>query len=310
MKLKELSRWILTPIVAGALAFSSLKPVQACTGARQVAMGDAGVAACNGSHSIYWNQSAMALEKEVEVSYTKQFGKVDEARYDNVISIVYPVNERIGAGIQLMNGSKGNLKEKGYLADESWIKLGLGYLLKDGKEDSWTYAIGGALTEKKINYTMLEQNDHENQREKSGLEYEASFLAERKNAFEQGDKLRFGLLAREQFGIDNENLAVRPGVAYTIPNKLGNLTTSVEFYEIDELLKEEIGRKYAKPRIGAEQTIGKEDKNFALRAGWDGAGDEGKGTLTAGLGVKYKNLGLDVAYTDKNVGWVEFSVKF
>ena len=49
---------------------------------------------------------------------------------------------------------------------------------------------------------------------------------------------------------------------------------------------------------------------MALRAGYDGAGGDGKGVFTAGAGLKYKNLGLDIAITDKDVGWVGVSYRF
>ena len=294
--------------------------VQACTGARQLAMGDAGVAACNDSHAVYWNQAELPNLKQPEVSYTKQFGDTDNARYDDVLSFASPITDKLGVGVQLMNGSKGNLKQDGWNEKESWVKLGAGY--KFNKEtNSWVYSIGGALTEKDIRLTNLDKNNQKSQREKTGLEYETSLLAEKKDVLIKGDDLRVGVLAREQFGIDGDengrNLAVRPALAYAIPNSLGNFTLASELYEADELAgldkmlgQKGAGREYAKPRIGVEQRLGREDKNLALRAGWDGAGDEGKGRLTFGLGATYKNTTLNVAYTDDNVGWVEVGVKF
>jgi hypothetical protein len=302
------------------LPISNFNKAEACTGARQMAIGDAGVAACNDSHAVYWDQAELPNLKQPEVCYTKQFGDTDNARYDDVFCATYPLNERVGMGIQLMNGSKGNLKQDGWNEKESWAKIGAGYTLNKST-NSWSYSIGGAITEKNIKLANLDENNQKSQREKSGLEYEASFLAEKKDVLKKGDDLRLGILARNQFGIDGDetgrNLAVRPAAAYSVPNRLGDFTLASEFYEADELAgldkmlgQKGAGRQYAKPRIGIEQEIGTEDKNIALRAGWDGAGDEGKGTFTAGFGVKYKNLGLNVAYTDNNVGWLEVGIKF
>jgi len=308
MKLgKSVTQRFIPLALATAMLFSPFNTSKACTGARQNAMGDAGVANCDNSHAIYWNQANLSKMERPEISYTKQFGELDEARYDDVVSFVSPITKRLGIGVQLMNGSKGSLEEKGWNDKESWIKAGLGYLLKDGGNDSWSYAIGGALTQKTIKNTNLNQDNQEIKREKEGLQYEASVSAKRKNLFAEGDNLSLGILARQQIGIERDNLAVRPGASYTIPNNLGDLTTSFEFYEIDELFREEIGKDYAKPRLGLEQTLG---DNFALRAGYDGAGGEGKGVFTGGAGLKYKNFGLDIAFTDKNVGWVELSWKF
>lgn len=293
---------------------------QACTGARQLAMGDAGVATCNDAHAVYWNQAELPNIKHPEISYTKQFGELDEARYDDVVSFVSPITKRIGMGVQLMNGSKGNLEKDKYNEKESWIKFGAGYTLNDNT-NSWIYSIGGALTEKNINITNLDENNQKSQREKSGLEYEASFLAGRKNVLVKGDDLRVGILAREQFGIDGDetgrNLAVRPAISYTLNDGLGNLTLASELYEADELMsldkmlgQKGAGKEYAKPRIGLEQKIGTEDKNIALRVGRDGAANEGNGCFTYGLGVTYKNVTLGVAYTENKVGWAEVGIKF
>lgn len=308
MKLgKSLTKRFAPLLLAIAMLFSPCNASKACTGARQNAMGNAGVASCNNSHAIYWNQANLSNIEKPEVSYTKQIGDLDEARYDDVISFVSPITKRLGVGIQLISGSKGNLKEDGWNNKDKWIKAGLGYLLKDGQDDKWSYAIGGALTQKTIENTQINQNNQENTRKKEGMQYEGSALAKRKNLFRKNDELNIGILARQQIGIEKNNLAVRPGIAYTIPNRLGDLTTSFEFYEIDELLREEIGKEYAKPRLGLEQTIG---ETLAFRAGYDGAGREGKGVFTAGAGMRYKNFGLDIAFTDKNVGWVEVSWRF
>lgn len=311
---KKIGKWIIkktAPIVLGAsiLATSIVAPMQkaqACTGARQVAMGDAGVAACDNSHAVYWNQARLPLLEKSEVSYTQQFGDVEKARYDNIVSFAAPISKRFGAGIQYMDSSKGDLKKDGWNDKESGIKLGAGYLLTAGKSNSWTHAVGASLTSKNIKSTTKRSNEEIKTRQKTVLNPDLSYLAEKRNLLTENDKLSIGVLARHLSGIYGNTLTVRPGAGYSFDNKLGTLTFSFEGYDFNDLKNGE--NDFFGKRFGLEQKVGSKEKNVALRAGYESADD--KDIFMAGIGLKYKNLGLDVAFTDRNVGWFEISYRF
>ncbi len=301
--MKKIVGLLFTALALAVLPAS--KKAEACTGARQIGMGSAGVASCEDSHAVYWNQARLPLLDEAEVSYTQQIGEKENARYDNVLSLTSPINERLGVGVQYVMSSKGTLNRDKWKEDFDWIKFALGYILKDGRTNSpssWTHSIGGAITPKIIEFRER-KNGQETLYKESIVFYDISCLAEKTDMWINEDKLSLGILIRtgriaEEDEEDAFRLAIRPGACYRLPNRFGDFTISAEYYGV---------KGAAGPRFGIEQVIGNEKRNISLRAGYE---DVSNSAFMAGLGIKHKNLGANIVWTDKKVGWIEIFKRF
>lgn len=280
---------------------------QACTGAKQMAMGHAGITISDDANSTYWNQAKIPFLKRPALTFTKLVGNCESYRYDNTLSFATPLLGRLGLGLQLMNSSQDikdlSFEGRKYIIKEgadynetmNWLKIAAGFKINDN------FSVGGAITPKRIHETSDDKK-----RQGRFLDYELSGLFQKSNLLTDDDRLRLGVLARTWSTLHVKALNLRPGISYTINNKLGDLTLASSYYSaLAPFAKYLNFIVVGSPgiRAGIEQKVG----NFALRAGMDNAGN--RKVLTCGLGYTNEDKSLSVAMK-KDYGFLEATLTY
>lgn len=335
--------------LAGLTLINGYSKSEACTGARQITMGGAGITICDDSHAVYWNQAMLPFLKNNEVSYTRLNDPEENHRYDNVGTVALKLNDRIGIGMQYIESdqliSKSQFVKEGdtilgtdtgegmhtskYTVDhakiehQEWVKLAIGVKVYDGEK--WKIGLGCAVTPKKTIrkveriYNLFDKSkiirtfNTGNTIKSNSTDYEISFLAERKDAFRDGDLFRMGALVRDYAKLwsakKKRRQNIRPGLSYKCPNGLGELTLATSYYNLFPESGEKTGA-----RFGVEQTFSNLSsnlllKNLAVRAGHDG--HNGMETVIGGIGYKGKKFDFDFFVGGPNgESMFEFSLKF
>ncbi len=271
------------------LSHATMAP--ACTGAKQMAMGWAGITTSDNTHAIYWNQAMMHYLKYLRVSYTQLIGDTESIRYDDIFSAVVPVSNKLTLGLQAMN-SRQSLTD---IVDEdiTWAKFAGGLKLNS------KFSVGCAITPK---YTNDKRGDVE--RDDFLFDYEVSGLFEEDNLLIKGDELRLGFLMKFWSGLDGEAFNLRPGASYTVDDKIGELTIAANYYSALHPFAAATGLKIpviGGPgiRIGMEQKISVYDLgDLYLRFGLDDSGMGG--AFAYGFGYTDGERTVNVAFKNNN----------
>jgi len=261
----------------------------ACTGAKQMGMGMAGITVADNAHATYWNQALIPLIRP-EISYTYSMGDVDNYRYDKVLAAVIPIG-RFGVGYHHVESHTRSANAQ--IEDMVWNKFALGLHLFKGENVDW--AIGGAVTEIITESYLLNITEPKTD---SYSEVDVSSIVEKRSTVISGDKFRIGFLA--QCGSDTLNL--RPGASVVVPDKIGNLTLAISYYNFDNKFidRDDGVESNDGVRFGAEQTIDLPyNTNLAIRAG-----KTHHDQFTYGLGLICNGVIVNYAHSDGvNTAW-------
>jgi len=314
VKKRKRKKWLLAALTAAASLIPGV--VKACIGPRQIGGGGAAVTEANNSEATYWMPGLLPFLEGHELSYTHSFGDVDRFRYDNVLAMAMPFG-RFGIG---MNFSNSRIRTDNYDEDFDFLELAFGAGF--GLSDNWDLGIGSSVMyghvmvrEPGKNQTITSnwrESPMASEENYKRWDVNAGLFLRGKNVFLEDDCLRFGLLAQfmavnQDFDFNNTSYYnVRPGMGFSLPNRLGMFSAAMSYYNFDELFNGDRfgGDKESGPRFGLTQTLGR----YSFRAGL--SRDNGENEFTFGFGTKIKNLGIDIAYTTEDYGLIGVSYQF
>lgn len=281
---------------------------EACTGAKQSAMGDTGITIADNANAVYWNQGMIPFLEKPEVSFVKRFGDDDKFRYDDVVNFSTPIGKNYGTGIQYINSDSSITNEYGKRTEKwQWVKLSAGVGMENGYK--WKIGIGMAVTPKimedKTEYNPKYADGKTEEKKKNGIDIEASMIAKKQDIIIKGDTFRTGALLRSFDSTEGRGSeGLRPEVSYTLPDKLGDLTIAAGYYGL--IFNKKNGENENQgARLGLEQKLG---KNLALRTGYTEFKD--MNDISAGIGYENNRFGLDAAWSKEGRCLAEITVKF
>lgn len=280
--------------------FLGCNSTSACTGAKQAAMGHAGVAIADNAHAVYWNQALLPLLKSAQISYTARLGGNDKYRYDHVVSAVTPI-KKFGVGLQYINSetySSGYERVDLHASRREyweWLIFGAGFKIYD--DHDYIFSLGTAVRPIWVHYDsqITARSDTGSYIFKSGYQklfwqHDLSLIAEKRNFFQNGDILRLACLWQD---IPRN---VRPGASYSFLLKRVTATLSAEIYD---------ARNFFDCRdlqFGAEITIG----NFNFRGGLST-----RPNYSFGVGYKVSdNIRIDFSALSLKTSLVEVGFSF
>jgi len=293
---------IFTLIMVLICLFTFVKIVEACEGARPLAMGGAFTGLADDANANYWNPAALGLLKRLEATYTGTVYDRDVMNYDDWVSMVIS-SETLSDNNSIDWGTLGfyfmnNIDENIYYdRTDRWYGISYGRELKEVVEG---LCIGAGIrfttvdSEVKKAFTLRS----------SGTTYAVTPAADDScvnidlAAYYLWRDLSAGILVQSVnepeitiFGkTANYIINIRPGIAYRFKDRF---IVSAEIYDAADQ------GGAADIRIGAEAQV---TDNIALRAGAYDIADDVGCALTGGIGfaskelIKGKDIELDLSY--------------
>lgn len=318
--------------------FSFVKIIEACEGARPMAMGGAFTGLADDANATYWNPAALGLMKRAELTYTGTVYDRDAYNYDDWASMVIPLkifssDEGINwgtFGLSFMNNADEGKYSLLYYNINIDVKVEVDnrwYTLSYGRELS--EIIEGLCIGANLRYLTFEETIKA-QATIGGTTYQASASDDDSDygidlgVYYLWQNLSVGLLIQDVnepeitvFGTTGKyNVNLRSGIAYRFGEKF---VLSGELYDVTD------ESDHRNLRIGAEAKV---TDNIAIRlGGYDITATEKTGrAITGGVGLAsgelIENVKAELSYgalywyeseaetKDKFTHLVSLSVKF
>lgn len=289
-------------VIMVSLTTSSL-PVNACIGAKAIALGESFVALADNPTALYWNPAGLSFQSglAIDMAFTDSPG--GHNNYDNYLILSDSRNEKYSGALGFLRDD--SLSSPSYYSGLNGLTSRNTYMYSVAARLSQGAAIGGTVKYE----TVIDRFDDGISPDRTGqaIGFDVGLMAH------LTEHLRLGLLLQdinqpsivwndglnEVYGIN-----IRPGIAWI--SKSGT-TVSAEAYNLGGgLIK---GTSIASPEIraGIERTFSIKTRrdgrlDFAARLGTDMSIDGDKKLITAGTGLNYQtvsektNLRIDYAY--------------
>jgi hypothetical protein len=259
-------------------------------GARPLGMGRAFTAVSDDVDSIYWNPAGLASYRSSQLSF--QYSPLPEEGSFQYAAYSQPIYTYGNFGVGIINLDSGSIPRTVAISANDFSETGTYSAYERAYMAGYASRFGDHYSS---GFTLKMVENSLDDVKKTG------FGADWGNLYRVNDDLQFGLMIRNllapTYEFDNEKETfpriMRVGGAYRVLK--GHLLTSLD---LDKTLSESQSMKW---HFGLEGHV---IDNIFLRAGIDST------EVTAGVGVKFKNLQFDYAAGFQELGYLNrFSMK-